>query len=87
MKLLEKPHPRVLDHIRDELDLLGIDLTGEDSDIWSEKIDDEENPYLADLVGLTTGIANDPFTRWISYSVLKRFHRLIGRFFKVVLLL
>ena len=58
-----------------------IYLSSEDRHVWSEKIDDEENPYLKDLVGLTGGY--DPFTRWIFFYLITPYHRLIGRFFKV----
>ena len=53
-------------------------LIGRDSDIWSE-------PDLSDLIALRAGHSDDLFTQWLSDTFVHTYHRVIGRFFRVLL--
>ena len=52
-------------------------LLGRDSNIWSET-------DSSDLIALHARHAEDPFTRWLSDTVVHAYHRAVGRFFRVM---
>lgn len=52
-------------------------LLGRDSKVWSE-------PDLSDLIALHARHAEDPFTRWLSNTMVHAYHRVVGRFFRVM---
>ncbi len=56
-----------------------IYLLGPDSDIWS-------NPDVSDLIALSARHSDDPFTTWVTDTVIHWWHRLIGKYFRVRLL-
>ena len=54
-------------------------LLGRDSNIWSE-------PNSSDLIALHARQTDDPFTRWLSDTIVHAYHRVIGKFFRVMVL-
>ena len=53
-------------------------LIGRDSDIWSK-------PNLSDLIVLRARHSDDLLTRWLSDTFVQIYHRVVGRFFRVML--
>lgn len=77
---LEPVNPRDLSFLQEWMarpSMGNVYLIGRDSDIWSK-------PDMSDLIVLRARHSDDLLTRWLSDSLVHAYHRVVGRFFRVM---